>query len=297
MGRPTVMKIALDPAMLRAKPLDAVLRSSAEAGYAHVELGNRDDFIPAFDAVHTSPSELARIRHASTEAGVEIVSVAVIQAWSSPDEGLRTRAVSWWQDGIAAAVELGCTHVNTELSGDPNRPDECRSAFLRSIETLLPVLDREGVEVAIEPHPWDFVETTKAAVDLVRAIDSPRVRYLHCVPHTYYLGGGTAEQIGYARGWFGHAHVADTYRPERTIVNPPTLQSRIHQHLDIGQGEVDWGQMCGALRSAGFDGILTVQVFGWDERAEDSFRFNRREAERLFGGAEGRRERGNAAES
>jgi myo-inositol catabolism protein IolH len=282
------MKIALDAAMLKAKPPAAAFRSCAEAGYGHIELGNRDDFIPAFDAVRASSSDLAGIRHASSETGVEVVSVAVIQAWSSIDENLRTQAVSWWLEGIAAAVALGCTHVNTELSGDPNHPDECRAAFLRSVETLLPVLDREGVSVAIEPHPWDFLETTRAAVDLVRSVGSPRLKYLHCVPHTYYLGGSAAEQIEYARGWFDHAHVADTYRPERTIVNPPGLQSRIHQHFDIGKGELDWAQTAEAFRSAGFDGILTVQVFGWDERAEDSFRLNRSEAERLFGPAEGR---------
>jgi len=277
------MKIALDPAMLKAKPLDVVLHSCAEAGYVYVEFGNRDDFIPAFNAVQASRSELERTRLAAGEAGVEIVSLAVIQAWSSPDETLRRRAVSWWLDGIAAAVALRCTHINTELSGDPNQPAESRAAFLRSMETLLPALDREGVSVAIEPHPWDFVETTKAAVDLVHAVGSPRLSYLHCVPHTYYLGGSAAEQIAYASGCFDHAHVADTYRPERTIVNPPGLQSRIHQHFDIGRAEVDWAQTAKAFRTARFDGILTVQVFGWDERAEDSFRFNRNEAERLFG--------------
>ena len=291
------MKVALDPAMLKARPVDAVLRSTAEAGYAYIELGNRDDIIPAFDAVRASPAEFARIRRASSGAGVEIVSVAVIQAWSSPDESLRTRAVSWWQDGIAAAVALGCAHINTELSGDPNRPDECRAAFLRSIETLLPVLDREGVELAIEPHPWDFVETTTDAVDLVRTIGSPSVRYLHCVPHNYYLGGGAADQIEYARGWFHHTHVADTYRPERTIVNPTGLRSRIHQHFDIGRGEIDWAETSGALRSVGFDGILTVQVFGWDEQADDSFRFNRTAVDRLFGEAEQRCGIGNATGS
>ncbi len=277
------MKIALDPAMLKAKPLDVVLHSCAEAGYAYVEFGNRDDFIPAFDAVHASRSELETTRLAAGEAGVEIVSVAVIQAWSSPDETLRRRAVSWWLDGIAAAVALRCTHINTELSGDPNQPAESRAAFLRSMEALLPALDREGVSVAVEPHPWDFIETTRAAVDLVRAVGSPRLSYLHCVPHTYYLGGSAAEQIAYASGWFDHAHIADTYRPERTIVNPPGLQSRIHQHFDIGRGEVDWGHTAPGVGAGGFVGIRTGEVFGWDERAEDSFRFNRREAERLFG--------------
>ncbi|MFS8098972.1 hypothetical protein LFM09_17745 [Lentzea alba] len=39
----------------------------------------------------------------------------------------------------------------------------------------------------------------------------------------------------------------------------------MHQHLDIGQGEVD--------RVAAVDDIATVYVFGWEERAVDSSRF------------------------
>lgn len=139
-----------------------------------------------------------------------------------------------------------------------------------------------GGLVSFEPHPWDFLETTAAGLGLIREIGSPRVRYLHCLPHAYYLGGSVSEQIELARGWFDHIHVADTFRPGRTIVNPPGLDHRIHQHFDIGRGELDWAAAAAALRAAGFDGIATVQLFGWPERAIASFRANRREAARIL---------------
>jgi len=280
------MRLALDPAMLNARPVETALRATAEAGYGYVELGNRDDLIGAFKAVSAGPTRLSQVRSAAFDAAVEIASVAVIQAWSSPDEDARQQAVAWWRDGIAAAIELGCPRINTELSGDANRTRECRAAFLRSIGSLLPVFEREGIDVVVEPHPGDFIETTAEALDLVAAVGSPRLRYLHCVPHTYYLGGTAIEQIERARGWFDHIHVADTFRPGRTILNPSGLPVRVHQHFDIGQGEIDWQQVAGALRSVGFDGIVTIQVFFWDERAEHSFRLNRTAAEQLFGRAD-----------
>ncbi|MFI6180089.1 sugar phosphate isomerase/epimerase family protein [Nonomuraea sp. NPDC051191] len=277
------MKIALDPAMLQGKPVEHAARATAEAGYRYLEMGNRDDFIPAFGPMHASPAELRGFRDAADGSGVEIASVAVIQAWSSPDEDVRKQAVAWWRDGIAAAVELGCRRVNTELSGRPDQPDACREAFLRSIDDLLPVLEREDVELVVEPHPWDFIETTAGAVDLIKEIDSPRLRYLHCVPHAYHLQGGVTEQVEYARGWFDHVHVADTFRPGRTIVNPPGVSCRIHQHFDLGRGEIDWAEVRTALEAVGFDGILTVQVFGWEDQAEKSFRTNREAVDHLFG--------------
>jgi myo-inositol catabolism protein IolH len=277
------MRIALDPAMLNGRPIEEMPPAVAEAGYRHLELPNRDDFIPAFAAVRASREDLAQLRRAVSSAGVEIASIAVIQAWSSPDEDTRSRAVAWWRDGIAAAVELGCRRINTELSGDPNRPDECATAFRRSVDELLPLLEREDLVVAAEPHPNDFIETAVAGVDLIRSIGSRRLRYLHCVPHAFHLGGTVSSQVEYARGSFDHVHVADTFRPERIIVNPQGSRVRIHEHFDIGQGELDWAEVARALRSVEFDGVLTVQVFGWEERAAVSFRHNREAVERLFG--------------
>jgi myo-inositol catabolism protein IolH len=277
------VKIALDPAMLNARPIDDAFAATAAAGYPYVELGNRTDLVPAFGPMTAPREELARVRRAAVASGLGIASVAVIQAWSNPDEDTRKQAVSWWRRGIEAAAELGSTRINSELSGDPNDPLRCRAAFLRSIETLLPDLEREGIDVAVEPHPGDFHETQADALELIEAIGSPRVRYLHCLPHAFYLGDTVAAQIEAARGRTDHLHVADTYRPTRTIVNPAGLSARIHQHFDVGDGELAWDEVERALRGVGFDGIATVQVFGWEERAEESFRLGRAALERLLG--------------
>ena len=67
----------------------------------------------------------------------------------------------------------------------------------------------------------------------------------------------------------------------RYIVNPPGSTARVHQHLDIGQGEVDFDALFAGLGEIGFDGILTSCVFAWEERADDSSRFMRRAIEDL----------------
>jgi myo-inositol catabolism protein IolH len=75
-------------------------------------------------------------------------------------------------------------------------------------------------------------------------------------------------------------HLGDTHDHRassglRYIVNPPGSPVRVHQHLDIGQGEVDFDALFGGLREIGFDGILTTCVFAWEERAHDSARVMR----------------------
>jgi len=54
----------------------------------------------------------------------------------------------------------------------------------------------------------------------------------------------------------------------------------MHQHLDIGQGEVDWDLFFGTLGRLRFDGIMTACVFAREERARESSRFMRDEIER-----------------
>ena len=166
-----------------------MMDAAAAAGYRQVELGNRDDLIGAFKPLAADAAALRQLRRWASDAAVDIASIAVIQAWSSQDEETRRRAVDWWRDGIAAAVELGCPRINSELSGDPGQPDACRAAFMRSMESILPTLEQEGLDLVVEPHPGDFIETTAEALDLLDLVGSSRVRYLHCLPHTFYLGG------------------------------------------------------------------------------------------------------------
>jgi sugar phosphate isomerase/epimerase len=50
------------------------------------------------------------------------------------------------------------------------------------------------------------------------------------------------------------------------IVNPPGLDARVHQHNEIGNGDIDCDETFAALRDVAFDGIAAVCVLGWEER-------------------------------
>jgi myo-inositol catabolism protein IolH len=60
---------------------------------------------------------------------------------------------------------------------------------------------------------------------------------------------------------------------------PAGTPARVHQQLDVGQGEVDWDLFFATLAEIGFDGIATVCVFARDERTRDSLVCNRKKVE------------------
>ncbi len=274
------MKIALDPYMLRDKvPLLELPRVVAELGYRYIEMSPRDDFLPFFNHPRVDSATIAAFRRELAAAGVEVASVLPLYRWSGPDEDERQAAVRYWKRAIRITSELGVGVMNSEFNGRPEAAARSESQFWRSMEELLPVFESEGVRLVLEPHPDDFIEDGKAAVDLIRGINSDLVSFLYCAPHTFHQGGDIEGIMKYAGPLLTQLHLADSFDHRassglRYIVNPPGSTARIHQHLDIGQGEVDWDVFFRTLAEVGFDGIATVCVFAWEERAEESSRAN-----------------------
>jgi myo-inositol catabolism protein IolH len=280
------VKLALDPYMLRDRPFGEVCRIAADIGYDAIELSPRPDFIPFFTHPRADRARVAEFRTALRETGLELASILPLYRWSSPDEDERLAAVRYWKRAIQLCVDVGCTTMNSEFNGRPELAARSEAQFWKSLDELLPIFEREGIALNLEAHPDDFVERNSDAIALVRAIDQPFVRYVFCAPHTFHLGDDIAAMIEEAAPVLAQVHIADVLNHRassglRYIVNPPGSAVRVHQHLDIGQGEVDWAACFGALRKVGFDGILTSCVFAWEERAIESSRFMFEEIGRL----------------
>ena len=283
------MKIALDPYMMRETPLTELPTLVASLGYRYIELSPREDFIPFFRHPRVDTATIKAFRRALDDAGVEVVSLLPLFRWSGPDEDERQAAVRYWKRSIEVAVELGVERMNSEFNGRPENPSISEAQFWKSMEELLPVFEREGIHLALEPHPDDFIEDGLAAVQLIRGIDSPNVSFLYCAPHTFHQGGNVAQIMRSAGDLLSQVHVADCWDHRassglRYITNPPGNTVRVHQHLDIGEGEVPWEAFFGTLGEMGFDGIMTVCVFAWEERAEESSRHNLAEIRRYTAG-------------
>lgn len=92
-------------------------------------------------------------RDALRETGVEISSFICVYRWSGPTEEERQFAVANWKKMIEIAVNMGVPVINTELSGDPNQAEICNGMWFRSMEELLPIIEKEGLRVEIRLIP------------------------------------------------------------------------------------------------------------------------------------------------
>ncbi|MFJ8533785.1 sugar phosphate isomerase/epimerase family protein [Streptomyces sp. NPDC093591] len=213
-------------------------------------------------------------------AGVGISSLLPLFRWSGQDEDARQAAVRYWKRSIQIAADLGVDSMISEFNGRPEDPDRSEAQFWRSMEELLPVFEREGIKLALEPHPDDFIENGFDAVNLIRGINHPNVTFLYCAPHTFHIGNDAPGIIKHAGDLLTHVHLADVFdhtasSGNRYILNPPGTAARVHRHLDIGEGEVDFDELFRELHANGFDGTLTACVFAWEDRAKESSVFKR----------------------
>ncbi|WP_312183152.1 sugar phosphate isomerase/epimerase [Arthrobacter sp.] len=288
------MKIALDPTPFHHS--HSVLefpKIAAELGYKYLQLTPHQDVLPFFTHPKADDALVTDLKKACAEADVEIASVLPVLRWSSPDENLREAAVRYWKRAVQIAVDLGVTQMNTEFSGRPEQAEESEAAFYRSMEELVPVFEREGVHVAIDPHPDDFVEEGLAAWRVIRGVNSPNLGFVYVAAHSFHMKDDPGEIMAAVGDRLRVVHVADTMDHHashglRYITNPPGTPVRVHQHLRIGDGDVDWQEFFGGLAENGFldrpDSIMVSSVFAENENAVEVSRFQLRTMKEFIGG-------------
>ena len=277
------MKLALDPQMFYSSSSVFELPDIvASLGYDWMELSPKADFVPFFKYPRVDDAGVKRLKKIASDAGVGIASVLPVLRWSGPDEDAREAAVRNWKRVIQITVDLGVNVINTEFSGGPERAEESERAFFRSMEELLPIFEREGIDVRIDPHPDDFVEDGLEAVRIIRGVNSPNLGMVYVACHTYHMGGDMTEIMRAAGSKLRLVHVADTMDHHRShglryITNPPGNPARVHQHLKIGDGDVNWDEFFGGLAEIDFynrpDTVMVSSVFAEDENAHEVSRY------------------------
>lgn len=282
------MKIAFDVDVL-AKQMDInqMVHQVADWGYKYIEQSPHPRINPFYKHPLFSQECEQEYRQALRETGVELSSLIAVYRWSGPTEEQRKFAVENWNRLIEVAVNLDVQVINTELSGDPNQQEICNGMWFKSMEELLPILEKEGIRVEIQSHPYDFCELNNECCDLVKSFRSDNLKYVYAAAHGFFYDQGKGDvksMLEYAGDDLSHVLIGDTFNQVldcRYIVNPPWLNSRgaadvtVHQHLAMGEGDVDFETIFQTLREMNFanrdfkvggESITAVSYFGFPEK-------------------------------
>lgn len=268
-------KIALDPTPFHhTNSLLEFPQVAAELGYEWLQVTPHPDLIPFFNHPKADDDLVKKFKKAAKDAGVGLASTLPVLRWSSPDPDAREAAVRYFKRVLQITQDLDIPVLGTEFSGRPEKAEESERAFYRSMEELLPLIEKSGVKVYIDPHPDDFVENGLAAWRVIRGVNSKSLGMVYVASHTFHMGNDPEGILGAAAGRVGIVHMSDTMDHTRShglryITNPPGNAVRVHQHLPVGHGDVDFDRMFKALKANGFldnpDSVICSSVFSENE--------------------------------
>ena len=190
------------------------------------------------------------------------------------DEVHRQDRVGIIRGVLALANRLGAPVVTITtgqkpLSGEPAAV--LRGRLLEGLEHVMRAADLAGVDVAIEPEPGQFIETTAALRDLLDEVDHPRLGANLDVGHAACAGDDPAESVRVLAGRLKHLHLED-------------IQGRRHWHLIPGLGEIDFRAIRRALGEVGYAGAAAVELYTYKDEPDRAAAEAWRALAPLFGG-------------
>ncbi|MEU6144983.1 sugar phosphate isomerase/epimerase family protein [Streptomyces sp. NPDC047081] len=239
--------------------LDAVLGILADLGYDGVAL--------TLDHIHLDPyaddlsQRLTALARALNRYGLDLTVETGAPYLLDPrgkhlptlmadPDGWRTDLL---QRAVRIAADLGSPTVHLCSGPAPAGLAEAE-AFKRlaaGLGTVLETAERYGVALAFEPEPYMFVDTVE-----------------RCLVLAELLGGH--ELFGITLD-IGHAHCVEERSllecvrlaaPRLLNVQIEDMRRGIHQHLELGAGEIDFPPVLAALRALGHDGLVSVEIQG-----------------------------------
>jgi L-ribulose-5-phosphate 3-epimerase len=242
----------------------------AETGYRAVALTPDVHHLPPFE---TGAAEIRRVRDHLELLGLSVVVETgaryVLDARRKHRPNLldaeaagRERRLEFLLWCARAVAELGGTCISVWSGARPAETSEDAAwGYLREgVERLCRETDPLGVHVAFEPEPGMLVESLAQWTALRREIDAPSLGLTLDVGHV-----PCTETVSPAEAIRLHA-------AELINVHLDDCRGGVHEHLQIGEGELEWTAILAALRDSGFDGVASVELSRHSHAAPEAAR-------------------------
>jgi D-psicose/D-tagatose/L-ribulose 3-epimerase len=201
--------------------------------------------------------DYARAAEAYKRAGLKCSICAVMGAGRDPsheDEAIQKGGVAYLKHCIDAAVTLSATALVGPLYAAVGRtwqatPDQRKRDLERCAKNLKLVAryaEDKGVTLAVEPlnrFETSFVNLTEQALELLKMVDSPRLKLMMDTFHANIEEKSLGKAIEAAGSLMVHMHANENDR------GTP------------GTGHVAWKEVAAALKKVKFDGTLVIESF------------------------------------
>lgn len=255
------MKFGICNEIFKGWSLDDTFAYAVKAGYDAVEIA---PFTIAGNVNEISAGERSRIRDAARRAGVGISGLhwVLVQAegkyLTHPDASVRAETARYFVDLVDCSADLGGTRIIVGSPKQRNIMDGVtgEQAWTWATDVFRDPVKRaedRGVVICFEPLApveTNFVNTAEDARRFAGQFHSPAMSIILDVKAMSAESKPVPQIIRESAGKFAYFHANDV-----NLKGP-------------GFGEVDFRPIAAALRETGYDGMVSVEVFNFDEGPE-----------------------------
>ncbi len=240
--------------------MDEAIPYLANLGYDGVEI----TVIPGYttELSTLTARERSRIKTLFTNHGLEMPAIAGHTSLLDPD----TKQHAANMKRLKATVELAADMTMGELvpcldttpGGKPDDWNEIKERLLNETGNLVDFGAQLGVTLAMEPHIGCCLCDVERTLWLLEQINSPYLKLNYDISHFDVAGIPTAESVAALAPHTIHTHVKDQRgtTPDFEFLIP-------------GEGDFDYVEYLNAMRDAGYDDYITVEVSIMVQKRED----------------------------
>jgi sugar phosphate isomerase/epimerase len=255
------MKFAICNEIFQNWKLADTFAYAKKAGYDGVEIA---PFTIAKDVTTIGPGDRASIRALAHQCQIELSGIHWVLAHTEglhltdPDPGVRARTSRYLSALVDFCADLSARYM---IVGSPKQRNlapgiskEQGSAW--TIECFAPAVrqaEDRGVTICFEPLApveTNFINTAAEAIELTRRLNSPHFQIILDVKAMSSEATPIPAVIRASWPHFAYFHAND-----KNLKGP-------------GFGEVDFRPIAAALKEAGYDGWVSVEVFRFEEGPE-----------------------------
>ncbi|MGA4545795.1 sugar phosphate isomerase/epimerase family protein [Uniformispora flossi] len=248
------------------------VEAAAAAGYSGITLWAQD-WRQAQDAEGLTPADM---RAMLDDHGLRIGELDGVTDWLPGPVSAGEYAVPadlFWE--IAEGVGGRSLNV-VEIAGAHVEPEAAAEAFAALCDRAAD----HGLLVHLEFLPWSGIPDLAAAVRIAALADRPNGGVLLDTWHLYRSGGSAADLTTDAARHIVGIQISDAPAPARSDADAAAMMDEtMNRRLPPGEGAADVAGVLRALRAAGVDAPVGVEVFSAELRDAGTAEAARRCAE------------------
>jgi 2-keto-myo-inositol isomerase len=257
------MRYCLNTSTIRGQklPLAQEIELAAKAGYQGIE--------PWFDEIEQylqAGGTLRDLRGRLSDAGLTLEGAIGFAEWIVDDDARRALGLEQAKKDMETVAALGGTRMAAPPAGAQDQANFNLSNGAERYRKLLQLGEQMGVRPLLEV--WGFSQT------LSRLSEALFVAAEACHPQAcllldvYHLYKGGSEFAGLK---LVHGPAIEVFHMNDYPASPPRATIGDEHRVFPGDGVAPLADIFGTLRSIGFDGVLSLELFNPEYYARDPF--------------------------